>query len=95
MGVFYLIGIMVIFCVLQFVLSAKIKNVLIQHLLIGATTIGLLFCFVLYSGVFWIDSPSIIAENQYFARFISGPLGAGFIGCLLGLLMYKLLKNNN
>ena len=93
MSIFYFIGIIVIFCVLQFILSTKTNNALIKYLLITATTIGLLFCFVLYLGVFGPDSPSVIAENQYFAKFISVPIGASFIGCLLGLLIYTLLKN--
>lgn len=92
MSVFYFIGIIVTFCVLQFILLTRTNNALIKYLLITATIIGLLFCLVIYSNIFWADSLSVIAENQYFALFISVPLGAGFIGCLLGLLIYKLLK---
>lgn len=94
MEIIYIIGIIVIFCVLQFILSTKTNNSLIKYLLVSATTVGLLFSFVLYLGVFGTKSPSVIAENQYFARFISLPLGAGFIGCLLGLLTYKLFKGD-
>lgn len=93
MSIFYFIGIIVIFCVLQFIFSTKTNNPFIKYLLISVTTVGLLFSFVLYLGVFGTDSQSVIAENQYFAKFIGFPLGAGFIGCLLGLLIYKLLKD--
>lgn len=94
MSIFCFIGILIISSVLQFILSKKTNNVFIKYLFISATTIGLLFSFVLYSGVLGTDSPSVIAENQYFAKFIGVPLGAGFIGFLLGLLIYKILKNN-
>lgn len=98
MNIFYFIGIAIVFCILQFVLSTKTDNALIKYLFISVTAIGLIFSFVLYLNVFWPNSSSVIAENQYFARFISVPLGAGFIGCLLGLLIYRLLNktvNNN
>lgn len=92
MNVFYFIGIVIIFCILQFLLSTKTNNALIKYLFISATSIGLIFSFVAYLNAFWPNSPSVIAENQYFARFISFPLGAGFIGCLLGLLIHRLLN---
>ena len=94
MSTFYFIGIIVIFCGLQFMLLTRINNAFIKYLPITAAIISLLFCFVIYLNVFWTDSPSVIAENQYFARFISVPLGASVIGCLLGLLLYKLFKND-
>lgn len=91
---FYFIGIIIIFCGLQFILSKTQKNVFIKYFLISAITIGLLFSVILYLNIFWTDSPSVIAENQYFAKFIGFYLIPSFIGCLLGLLSYKLSKNN-
>lgn len=95
MSIFYFIGIIVILCVLQFILSTRTNNAFIKYLPITATIISLLFCFVIYLNVIWADSPSVIAENQHFARFLSVPLGASFIGCLLGLLIYKLIIKSN
>ena len=92
MDIFYFIGIIIIFYGLQFILSRKTNNRLPKYFLISVITIGLLFCVVLYLNVFWADSPSVIAENQYFARFIGFPLAAGFMGCILGLSIYKPLK---
>ena len=37
-----------IFCVIQFLISSKVKNVWIKSLPIGVTIIGLLFCFIIY-----------------------------------------------
>ena len=92
MNIFYFIGIVIIFCILQFVLSTKINNTPIRYLFISVTAIALIFSFVVYLNIFWPNSPSVIAENQYFARFISVPLGASFIGCILGLIIHRLLN---
>lgn len=90
MNVVTLSGISIIFGILQLLLVKKTQRPIIKYLPIGLTIIGLLFCLVTYLGAFGTYSPSVVAENQYFALFLSIPFGAAFMGCLLGLLLSKI-----
>lgn len=71
-------------------LSGKVRNALIKHLPIIVTVAGRLFCLVTYMGIFGTSSPSVIAENQYFAMFLCIPVGGAFVGSLLGLLLSEI-----
>ena len=88
----YFGGIGIIFCIVQFLVLLKIKKIWIKWLPIGLTIAGLLFCLVLYLNLFWTNSSSVIAENQYFSLFLLKPISLSFIGCLLGFIIYKLYK---
>ena len=83
-------GIGIIFCVVQFLILSKVKKSWIKWLPVGVSIAGFLFCFVLYFNLFWINSPSVIAENQYFALFLLTPVALSFTGCLLGCIIYNL-----
>lgn len=85
-----LISIALIFCIIQFRILSKIKKTWIKAIPIGITVISLLWCFVLYLNLFWTNSESVIAENQYFALFLTIPFSTAFIGCLIGGIIYKL-----
>ena len=84
------LGFAIVFGVVQMLLSSKVRNALIKHLPIVVTVAGLLFCLVTYMGIFGTSSPSVIAENQYFAMFLCIPIGGAFVGSLLGLLLSKI-----
>lgn len=86
----YFGGIGIIFCIIQFFILNKTKKSWIKWLPMGVTIAGFLFCFVLYLNFFWTNSPSVIAENQYFALFLIIPVSFSFMGCLLGCIIYKL-----
>ena len=58
----------------------------------GVAIGGLLFCLVVYLNVFWPNSPSVIAENQYFELFLLVPFSSAFIGSLLGIIIFKVLN---
>ena len=88
----YFGGIGIIFCIVQFLVLLIIKKNWIKWLPIALTLAGLLFCLVLYLNLFWTNSSSVIAENQYFSSFLLKPISLSFIGCLLGFIIYKLYK---
>ena len=88
----YFVGIGIIFCIVQFLVLLKIKKKYIKWLPIGIPTAGFIFCLVLYLNLFWTNSSSVIAENQYFSLFLLKPISLSFIGCLLGFIIYKLYK---
>ena len=88
----YFGGIGIIFCIVQFLVLLKIKKNWIKWVPIALTLAGLLFCLVLYLNLFWTNSSSVIAENQYFSSFLLKPISLSFIGCLLGFIIYKLYK---
>lgn len=83
------LGFAIVFGAVQMLLSSKVRNALIKYLPIAVTVVGLLFCLVTYMGIFGTSSPSVVAENQYFAMFLCIPIGGAFVGSLLGLLLYK------
>lgn len=95
MDIYIFIGIILILFALQFTLSTKVNNVFIEYLPISIIIIGLIFCLAAYIGAFGTNSLSVVAENQYFAMFLSVPLIASLIGSLIGILFYKLLKKKN
>ena len=84
------LGFAIVFGVVQMLLSSKVRNALIRYLPIVVTVAGLLFCLVTYMGIFCTSSPSVVAENQYFAMFLCIPIGGAFVGSLLGLLLSKI-----
>ena len=84
------LGFAIVFGVVQMLLSSKVRNALIKYLPIAVTVAGLLFCLVTYMGIFGTSSPSVVAENQYFAMFLCIPIGGAFVGSLLGLLLSKI-----
>lgn len=88
----YFGGIGIVFLVVQFIFISKAKKSWIKWLPTEVTVAGLLFCLVLYLNLFWTNSSSVIAENQYFALFLLIPCSLSFIGCLLGCIIYKLFS---
>ena len=84
------LGFAIVFGAVQMLLSSKVRNALIKYLPIAVTVAGLLFCLVTYMGIFGTSSPSVVAENQYFAMFLCIPIGGAFVGSLLGLLLSKI-----
>ena len=85
-------GIGIIFCVVQFLILSKVKKPWIKWLPVGVSITGFLFCFVLYLNLFWINSPSVIAESQFLALVLIIPVSFSFMGCLLGCIIYKLFN---
>ncbi|MBQ7875509.1 MAG: zf-HC2 domain-containing protein [Oscillospiraceae bacterium] len=79
----------IVFGAVQMLLSGKVRNALIKYLPTAVTVVGLLFCLVTYMGIFGTGSPSVAAENQYFAMFLCIPVGGAFVGSLLGILLSK------
>ena len=88
----YFRGIGVAFAIIQFLILLKIKRSWIKWLPTGVNIIALLFCLVLYLNLFWTNSSSVLAENQYFSLFLLTPISISFIGCLLGFIVYKFCK---
>ena len=84
------LGFAIVFGAVQMLLSSKVRNALFKYLPIAVTVAGLLFCLVTYMGIFGTSSPSVVAENQYFAMFLCIPIGGAFVGSLLGLLLSKI-----
>jgi len=84
------LGSAIVFCAVQMLLSGKVRNALIRYLPIAVTVVGVLFCLVTYMGIFGTSSPSVAAENQYFAMFLCIPIGGALVGSLLGLLLSKI-----
>ena len=85
------LGFAIIFGAVQMLLFCKVRNALIKYLPSAVTIAGLLFCLVTYMGIFGSNSPSVVAENQYFAMFLCIPIGGAFVGSLLGLLLSKII----
>ena len=85
MDFLYLGGIGIIFCVVQFLILSKVKKSWIKWLSVGVSIAGFLFCFVLYLNLFWINSPSVIAESQFLALVLIIPVSFSFIGLFIGL----------
>lgn len=54
--------------------------------------VGLLFCFITYLSFGSTKSQSVIAENQYFAVFLSHYLFGALLGAFIGILFSKYLK---
>ena len=85
------LGFAIVFGAVQMLLFCKVRNALIKYLPSAVTVAGLLFCLVTYMGIFGSNSPSVVAENQYFAMFLCIPIGGAFVGSLLGLLLSKII----
>ena len=84
------LGFAIVFGVVQMLLSSKVRNALIKYLPIAVTVAGLLFCLVTYMGIFGTSSPSVVAENQYFAMFLCIPSGGACVDSVVGLLLSKI-----
>ena len=90
-SVMIFLGFALLFGVIQMVMS-KVKRFAVKCVPIAITIAGLLFCLVTYLGAFGTSSPSVVAENQYFAMFLCIPIGGGFVGCLLGMLFSRVIE---
>ena len=75
--------------VLQTVLSLKAKNPVIKSIPTGLLIVGLLFCLITYIGVGELQSASVIAENQAFAKFLAVHMAVSLIGCVTGAVLSK------
>lgn len=90
-SVMIFLGFSLFFGVIQMVMS-RVKRFAVKCVPIAITIAGLLFCLVTYLGAFGTSSPSVVAENQYFAMFLCIPIGGGFVGCLLGMLFTRVIE---
>lgn len=86
------LGFAIFFGIIQMIISKKVKSLVVKCIPILVTIAGLLICLVTYLGVFGTSSPSVVAENQYFAMFLCIPIGGAFVGCLLGMLFSKMIE---
>lgn len=83
------IGIATCCFALQTILSHKAKNPVIKCIPTGLLIVGLLFCLITYIGVGELQSASVIAENQAFAKFLAIHMAVGLIGCVTGAVFTK------
>ena len=90
-SVMIFLGFALLFGVIQMVMS-RVKRFAVKCVPIAINIAGLLFCLVTYLGAFGASSPSVVAENQYFAMFLCIPVGGGFVGCLLGMLFSRVIE---
>lgn len=90
-SVMIFLGFALLFGVIQMVMS-RVKRFAVKCVPIAINIAGLLFCLVTYLGAFGTSSPSVVAENQYFAMFLCIPVGGGFVGCLLGMLFSRVIE---
>lgn len=90
-SVMIFLGFALLFGVIQMVMS-RVKRFAVKCVPIAINIVGLLFCLVTYLGAFGASSPSVVAENQYFAMFLCIPVGGGFVGCLLGMLFSRVIE---
>lgn len=90
-SVMIFLGFALLFGVIQMVMS-RAKRFAVKCVPIAINIAGLLFCLVTYLGAFGASSPSVVAENQYFAMFLCIPVGGGFVGCLLGMLFSRVIE---
>lgn len=90
-SVMIFLGFALLFGVIQMIMS-RVKRFAVKCVPIAITIAGLLFCLVTYLGAFGTSSPSVVAENQYFAMFLCIPIGGGFVGCLLGMLFSRVIE---
>lgn len=93
-SVMIFLGFAVFWGVIQIIISKKVNSTVVRYLPIAITIAGLLFCLVTYLGAFGTYSPSVVAENRYFAIVLCIPIGGAFVGCLLGMLFIKMIKNH-
>lgn len=88
-GIF--LGFAVLFAAVQILLGKRKGCARFQYVPTALTAVGLLFCLAVYLGAFGTGSPSVIAENRYFAMFLSIPVGGAFVGSLAGAILPVLL----
>ena len=88
------LGFALFFGVIQIIILKKVNSTVVRYLPTSITIAGLLFCLVTYMGAFGTYSPSVVAENRYFAIVLCIPIGGAFVGCLLGMLFMKMIDNH-
>lgn len=82
----------VLFGAVEGFLSFKTRRRQIQIIPLALTIGGLLFCLAAYLGMFGSGSPSVVAENRYFAMFLCIPVSGAFAGCLAGIAAGSLIR---
>ena len=82
----------ILFGAVQGFLSFKTRGRQIQMIPLALTIGGLLFCLAVYLGMFGSGSPSVVAENRYFAMFLCIPVSGAFAGCLAGIAAGSLIR---
>ena len=92
MNMLYFLVPVLLFGAVQGFISAKANSRLFQYVPLALTVCGLLFCMATYLGLFGTGSPSVIAENRYFAMFLSIPVSGAFVGCLAGMVTAKFIR---
>ncbi len=91
MNMLYFLVPVLLFGAVQGFISAKANGRLLQSVPLALTVCGVLFCMATYLGLFGTGSPSVIAENRYFAMFLSIPVSGAFVGCLAGMVTAKFI----
>ncbi len=92
MNMLYFLVPVLLFGAVQGFISAKANGRLFQYVPLALTVCGLLFCMATYLSLFGTGSPSVIAENRYFAIFLSIPVSGAFVGCLAGMVTAKFIR---
>ena len=92
MGIIMFCASILIFALLQFFIFNKTKNELFKFLLLGFVLVTLIACLLIYLNVTGIESSSVIAENQVFAKFLSTLCIGALIGCISGISLDKFVK---
>lgn len=92
MNMLYFLVPVLLFGAVQGFISAKAIGWLFQYVALALTVCGLLFCMATYLSLFGTGSPSVIAENRYFAMFLSIPISGAFVGCLAGMVTAKFIR---
>ena len=82
----------ILFGAVQGFLSFITRRRKIQMIPLALTIGGLLFCLAVYLGLFGSGSPSVVAENRYFAMFLCIPVSGAFVGCLAGIAAGSLIR---
>ena len=82
--------ILLVFVFLQILLCNKAKSKTIRYLPFIFVAIGYLLCMALWFGAF--DSFSDVASNRWLAIILLAIFSGIFIGCLIGVMIFKLSK---
>lgn len=84
--------IILVFALLQFFIFNRAKNKLLKFLLLEIILFSLIMCLLIYINITGIESSSVIAENQVFAKFLSTICINALIGSSVGIILGKIIK---
>ena len=84
---------LLIFTFLQILLCSKARIKTIRYLPFIFVAIGYVLCMSFWFGVF--DSYSDVASNRWLAIILLAIFSRVFIGCSIGVMIFKLLKRKS